>query len=34
MVIGFTITHEEVVGIDAIGHPERLRQFDLAVFSN
>jgi hypothetical protein len=33
MVLSFT-QGRKIVAIDAIGDPERLRQFDLAVFSD
>jgi hypothetical protein len=34
MVLSFTIRGAKIVAIDAIGDPERLRQFDLAIFIN
>jgi hypothetical protein len=34
LVLSFTNRGWQNVAIDAIGDPERLRQFDLAVFSD
>jgi RNA polymerase sigma-70 factor (ECF subfamily) len=34
MVLRFTIAQGKIVEIDTVADPERLRQFDLAVFKN
>jgi RNA polymerase sigma factor (sigma-70 family) len=33
-VIGFTVTHEKIVAIDALADPERLRRLDLTVLDD